>query len=106
MITRAIFVLSSPEAAHQFLRILPDLRALGLSEATLLHLVEAKRGPAEPMPELANWVRHFEAAIPKVELALKRETRSSGSMSWRGCGTYTSWFSRAYPTAFAGTWSA
>ncbi len=24
------------------------------------------------MPELANWVRHFEAALPKVELALKR----------------------------------
>jgi hypothetical protein len=24
------------------------------------------------MPELANWVRHFESAIPKVELALKR----------------------------------
>lgn len=72
MITRAIFVLTSPKAGEQFLRVLPDLRAIGLAEATLLHLVSAKRGPAEPMPDLANWVRHFEAAIPRVELALKR----------------------------------
>ncbi|UCF18211.1 MAG: hypothetical protein JSU87_09615 [Gemmatimonadota bacterium] len=72
MITRAIFVLSSPEAAEQFLKVVPDLRAGGLSEATILHIVSAKRGPAEPMPDLANWVRHFEAAVPRVELALKR----------------------------------
>ncbi len=72
MITRAIFVLTSPEAAEQFLKVIPDLRASGLSEATILHIVSAKRGPAEPMPDLANWVRHFEAAVPKVELALKR----------------------------------
>lgn len=72
MITRAIFVLTSPEAAEQFLGVLPDLREIGLSEATILHLVSAQPGPAEPMPELANWVRHFEAVIPRVELALKR----------------------------------
>ncbi len=72
MITRAIFVLTSSEAGEQFLRVLPDLREIGLTEATLLHLVSAQPGPVEPMPELANWVRHFEAAIPKVELALKR----------------------------------
>ena len=72
VITRAIFVLTSPEAGEQFLRIVPDLRDIGLAEATLLHLVSAQPGPAEPMPDLANWVRHFEAAIPKVELALKR----------------------------------
>lgn len=72
MITRAIFVLTSTEAGEQFLKVLPDLRALGLSEATVLHLVSAQPGPAEPMPELATWVRHFEAALPKVELALKR----------------------------------
>ncbi|UCC82747.1 MAG: hypothetical protein JSW46_17535 [Gemmatimonadota bacterium] len=72
MITRAIFVLTSTEAGEQFLKILPDLRELGLSEATVLHLVSAQPGPAEPMPELATWVRHFEASLPKVELALKR----------------------------------
>ncbi len=72
MITRAIFVLTSPEAGEQFLGVLPDLREIGLSEATILHLVSAQPGPAEPMPELANWVRHFEAVIPRVELALKR----------------------------------
>ncbi len=72
MITQAIFVLTSPKAGEQFLRVLPDLRAIGLAEAMILHLVSAKRGPAEPMADLANWVRHFEAAIPKVELALKR----------------------------------
>jgi hypothetical protein len=72
LITRAIFVLTSEEAGEQFLKILPDLRALGLAEATILHLVSAAPGPAEPMPELANWVRHFEATIPTVELALKR----------------------------------
>ncbi|MGD2216224.1 MAG: hypothetical protein PVJ64_05685 [Gemmatimonadales bacterium] len=72
MITRAIFVLTSTEAGEQFLRVLPDLRALGLSEATVLHLVSAQPGPAEPMPELATWVRHFDASLPKVELALKR----------------------------------
>jgi len=72
LITRAIFVLTSAEAGEQFLKVLPDLRALGLSEATVLHLVSAQPGPAEPMPELATWVRHFEAALPKVELALKR----------------------------------
>ena len=72
MITRAIFVLTSEEAGEQFLKILPDLRALGLAEATILHLISAAPGPAEPMPELANWVRHFEATIPSVELALKR----------------------------------
>jgi hypothetical protein len=72
VIKRAIFVLNSPDAAEQFLRVLPELRALGLSEATILHLVSAQPGPAEPMPELATWVRHFEAALPKVELALKR----------------------------------
>ncbi|UCC74499.1 MAG: hypothetical protein JSV86_08080 [Gemmatimonadota bacterium] len=70
--TRAIFVLTSAEAGEQYLRVLPDLRALGLAEATVLHLVSAQPGPAEPMPGLANWVRHFEAALPKVELALKR----------------------------------
>ncbi len=70
--TRAIFVLTSTEAGEQFLKVLPDLRALGLSEATVLHLVSAQPGPAEPMPELATWVRHFEASLPKVELALKR----------------------------------
>jgi hypothetical protein len=52
--------------------VLPDLHEIGLAEATLLHLVSAQPGPVEPMPDLANWVRHFEAAIPKVELALKR----------------------------------
>jgi hypothetical protein len=72
LISRAIFVLTSPEAGEQFLRVLPDLQALGLSEATVLHLVSAQPGPAEPMPELAVWVRHFEAALPRVELALKR----------------------------------
>jgi hypothetical protein len=72
LITRAIFVLTSTEAGEQFLKVLPDLRALGLSEAMVLHLVSAQPGPAEPMPELATWVRHFEAALPKVELALKR----------------------------------
>lgn len=72
MIERAIFVLTSPEAGQQFLRLLPDLRGIGLTEATVLHLLSAEPGPAEPMPELANWIRHFEAAIPKVELALKR----------------------------------
>ena len=72
MITRAIFVLTSTEAGEQFLKVLPDLRALGLSEATVLHLVSSQPGPAEPMPELATWVRHFEAALPRVELALKR----------------------------------
>lgn len=72
MIERAIFVLTSPEAGQQFLRVLPDLRGIGLSEATILHMVSAPAGPAEPMPELADWVRHFEAAIPKVRLALKR----------------------------------
>lgn len=72
VITRAIFVMTSPEAGEQFLRIVPDLRDIGLAEATILHLVSAQPGPAEPMPDLANWVRHFEAAIPKVELALKR----------------------------------
>ena len=65
-------MLTSPEAGEQFLRVLPDLRGIGLTEATVLHLLSAEPGPAEPMPELANWVRHFEAAIPKVELALKR----------------------------------
>lgn len=69
---RAIFVLTSPEAGEQFLSVLPELREIGLTEATILHLLSAQPGPAEPMPELANWVRHFEAAIPKVELALKR----------------------------------
>ena len=72
VITRAIFVMTSPEAGEQFLRIVPDLRDIGLAEATVLHLVSAQPGPAEPMPDLANWVRHFEAAIPRVELALKR----------------------------------
>jgi hypothetical protein len=72
VVKRAIFVLTSPEAGEQFLRVLPDLREIGLSEATVLHIMPAHPGPAEPMPDLANWVRHFEAAIPKVELALKR----------------------------------
>ncbi len=72
VIQRAIFVLTSPEAGQQFLRVVPDLRGIGLSEATLLHMLSAEPGPAEPMPELATWVRHFEAAIPTVELALKR----------------------------------
>lgn len=72
MIERAIFVLTSSRAGLQFLRILPDLKAIGLSEATVLHLLPARRGPAEPMPELANWIRHFEATLPRVELALKR----------------------------------
>ena len=72
VIKRAIFVLTSPEAGEQFLRVLPELRGIGLAEATVLHLLPADPGPAEPMPDLANWVRHFEAAIPKVELALKR----------------------------------
>jgi hypothetical protein len=69
---RALFVLTSPEAGEQFLRVLPDLRGIGLSDATILHLLSAEPGPAEPMPDLANWVRHFEAAIANVELALKR----------------------------------
>ncbi len=69
---RAIFVLTNPKVGQQFLRVLPDLRGIGLSQATILHMVSAKRGPAEPMPELANWVRHFEAVVPSVELALKR----------------------------------
>ncbi len=72
VIQRAIFVLTGPEAGQQFLRVIPDLRGIGLSEATLLHMLSAQPGPAEPMPELANWVRHFEAAVPAVELALKR----------------------------------
>ncbi len=72
VIERAIFVLTSPEAGEQFLRVLPDLRGIGLTDAMVLHLLSAEPGPAEPMPGLANWVRHFEAAIPNVELALKR----------------------------------
>ncbi len=72
VIQRAIFVLTGPEAGQRFLRVMPDLRGVGLSEATLLHMLSAQPGPAEPMPELANWVRHFEAAVPAVELALKR----------------------------------
>ncbi len=72
MIKRALFVLTSAEAGEQFLRVLPDLRGIGLSDATVLHLLSAEPGPAEPMPDLANWVRHFEAAIANVELALKR----------------------------------
>lgn len=65
-------MLTSPEAGEQFLRVLPDLRGIGLTDAMVLHLLSADPGPAEPMPGLANWVRHFEAAIPNVELALKR----------------------------------
>ncbi len=72
VIQRAIFVLTGPEAGQQLLRVIPDLRGIGLSEATLLHMLSAQPGPAEPMPELATWVRHFEAAVPSVELALKR----------------------------------
>lgn len=72
MVSRAIFVLTSPEAGEQFLRVLPDLREIGLSEATVLHILPAQPRPAEPMPDLANWIRHFAATIPKVELALKR----------------------------------
>lgn len=72
MISRAIFVLTSPEAGEQFLQVLPDLREIGLTDATILHLISAEPGPVEPMPELANWVRLFEATIPNVELALKR----------------------------------
>ncbi len=72
VIQRAIFVLTSPEAGQQFLRVIPDLRGIGLVEATVLHMLSAQPGPAEPMPELATWVRHFEAAVPSVELALKR----------------------------------
>lgn len=67
-----MFVLSGPDAGRRFLTALPDLLELGLTEATLLHLLSASRGPAEPMPDLANWVRHFEASVPRVELALKR----------------------------------
>ncbi len=69
---RGIFVLTSPEAGEQFLRVLPDLRDLGLAEATILHLLPAQPRTAKPMADLATWVRHFEATIPKVELALKR----------------------------------
>ena len=72
MIHHAIFVLSAPEDARMFLKILPDLQDLGLQEATLLHLLPAGPGPAEPMPELANWVRHFETSLPRTDLALKR----------------------------------
>lgn len=72
VIQRAIFVLSVPEDARRFLKILPDLQDLGLEEATLLHILPAGPGPAEPMPELANWVRNFETALPQVDLALKR----------------------------------
>ncbi len=72
MIRRAIIVLSGPEDGQRFIKIVPDLRAHGLEEAVVLHLLPGGRGPAEPMAELANWVRHFEAALPKVELALKR----------------------------------
>jgi hypothetical protein len=72
VIKRAIFVLTSPETGEQFLRVLPDLRGIGLTDAMVLHLLSADPGPAEPMAELANWVRHFEAAVPNVELALKR----------------------------------
>jgi hypothetical protein len=72
VIKRAIFVLTSPQAGEQFLRVLPDLRGMGLQDATILHLLSAQPGPAEPMADLASWVRHFEASIPKVELALKR----------------------------------
>ena len=72
MIDHAIFVLSVPADARRFLKIVPDLQDLGLKEATLLHLLPGGPGPAEPMPELANWVRHFEASLPQVDLALKR----------------------------------
>lgn len=72
LIERAIFVLSGPEAGLRFLQVLPDLRDMGLTEAMILYLMSARGGPVEPMPEVANWVRHFETAIPKVELALKR----------------------------------
>ena len=72
MIERAIFVLTSPQAGGSFLRVLPDLREMGLSEALILHLLSARPGPVEPMPEVATWVRHFEVSVPKVELALKR----------------------------------
>lgn len=72
MIERAIFVLTNREAGEQLLGILPDLLDLGLDHLTLLHLLPARRGPVEPMPELATWVRHFEAAVPEVDLALKR----------------------------------
>lgn len=72
MIERAIFVLTDREAGQRFLTILPDLLDIGLVDATVLHLVPSRRGPAEPMPELANWVRHFELSVRKVELALKR----------------------------------
>lgn len=78
MIERAIFVLTSEVAGQQFLHLLPDLRSMGLSEATILHVLSERSGPAEPMPELATWVRRFEAAIPKVELALKR----GDAMKW------------------------
>jgi nucleotide-binding universal stress UspA family protein len=72
LIERAIFVLTSPATGQQLLNVLPDLRGIGVSEATILHFVGAARGPAEPMPQLANWVRHFESSLTRVELALKR----------------------------------
>ena len=72
MIERAIFVLTDRETGQRFLTILPDLLDIGLADATILHLLPSRRGPVEPMPELANWVRHFELSVEKVELALKR----------------------------------
>lgn len=72
VIQRAIFVLSDPNDGQRYLQALPDIQDMGLEEAVILHLLPGKPGPAEPMPELANWVRHFEAALPRVELALKR----------------------------------
>lgn len=72
LIERAIFVLTGPKSGRSFLRVLPELRDMGLSEVTILHLLSARPGPVEPMTDVANWVRHLEATIPKVELALKR----------------------------------
>lgn len=72
LIERAIFVLTGRQAAQRFLGILPDLLDLGLTELTLLHPLPSRPGPVEPMTDLANWVRHFEAAVPEVDLALKR----------------------------------
>lgn len=72
MIPHAMLVLSVPEDARRCLKVLPDLQDLGLREATLLHILPGGPGPAEPMPELANWVRTFEASLERVDLALKR----------------------------------
>lgn len=72
MIERALFVIAGTDSARRFLSALPELRQVGLSELTVVHLLPAGRGPAEPMADLAHWIRNFESVVPTVELRLKR----------------------------------